>query len=63
MAREVASKTSDLAGDGTTTAKVVRVALQNAASLAAILWTTEAIVADMPEPKKKPAVPTPEDRE
>jgi chaperonin GroEL len=41
--------------------KVVRVALQNAGSLAGILLTTEAIVTDMPEPKKKAAAPMPED--
>ena len=31
--------------------KVVRTALQNAASVASLLLTTEAMVADMPEPK------------
>jgi chaperonin GroEL len=39
--------------------KVTRFALQNAASVAALLMTTEAIVAEKPE-KKKPAMP-PED--
>jgi chaperonin GroEL len=43
--------------------KVVRVALQNAASLAGILLTTEALVTDLPEPKKKAAAPMPEDYE
>jgi len=44
--------------------KVVRVALQNASSLAGILLTTEAIVTDAPEPKKKAApAPMPEDYE
>jgi chaperonin GroEL len=43
--------------------KVVRVALQNAASLAGILLTTEAIVTELPEPKKKAAAPMPEDYE
>jgi chaperonin GroEL len=43
--------------------KVVRVALQNAASLAGILLTTEAVVTELPEPKKKPAAPMPEDYE
>jgi chaperonin GroEL len=43
--------------------KVVRVALQNASSLAGILLTTEAVVTDLPEPKKKPAAPMPEDYE
>jgi len=32
--------------------KVVRTALQNAASIAGLLLTTEAVVTDMPEPKK-----------
>jgi chaperonin GroEL len=41
--------------------KVVRVALQNAASLAGILLTTEAIVTELPEPKNKAAAPMPED--
>jgi chaperonin GroEL len=43
--------------------KVVRVALQNAGSLAGILLTTEAMVTDLPEPKKKAAPPMPEDYE
>jgi chaperonin GroEL len=43
--------------------KVVRVALQNAGSLAGILLTTEAIVTEIPEPKKKAAAPMPEDYE
>ncbi len=43
--------------------KVVRVALQNAASIAGLLLTTEAVVTDLPEPKKKPAAPMPEDYE
>jgi chaperonin GroEL len=43
--------------------KVVRVALQNAGSLAGILLTMEAIVTDLPEPKKKGAAPMPEDYE
>lgn len=37
--------------------KVVRFALQNAASVAALLLTTEAMVADKPEKKKKAAMP------
>ena len=36
-------------------AKVTRSALQNAASIAALFLTTEAVIADKPEPK--PAVP------
>jgi chaperonin GroEL len=35
--------------------KVVRVALQNAASIAALLITTEAMIADRPEKKGAPA--------
>jgi len=38
--------------------KVVRTALQNAASIAGLLLTTEAAVIDMPEPKKA-GPPTP----
>ncbi len=42
--------------------KVVRVALENAASIAGLLLTTEAIVTERPEPKKKaPAAPMHED--
>ncbi len=36
-------------------AKVTRTALQNAASIAAMLLTTEAVVADIPE--KEPPMP------
>ncbi len=35
--------------------KVTRTALQNAASIAALLLTTEALVVEMPEPKSAPA--------
>jgi len=38
-------------------AKVTRSALQNAASIAALFLTTEAIVADQPEKEKMPAMP------
>ena len=38
--------------------KVVRTALQNAASIAGLLLTTDAAVTDAPEPKK-PAAPMP----
>jgi chaperonin GroEL len=38
-------------------AKVVRTALQNASSVASLLLTTEAILTDMPEEDKPPAVP------
>lgn len=37
--------------------KVTRSALQNAASVAATLLTTEALVADIPEPPQAPAMP------
>ena len=37
-------------------AKVTRTALQNAASIAALLLTTECLVTDVPE-KEKPAMP------
>ncbi len=39
--------------------KVVRIALQNAASIAGLLLTTEGLIAEMPEEDKKPAYPTP----
>jgi len=38
-------------------AKVTRSALQNAASIAALFLTTEAVIADKPEKEKAPAVP------
>lgn len=38
-------------------AKVVRSAIQNAASVASIILTTEALVADIPEKKEAPAMP------
>jgi len=37
--------------------KVVRHALQDAASVAGLLITTEAMVAEKPEPKTPPAMP------
>lgn len=37
--------------------KVVRTALQDAASVAALMTTTEAAVADLPEDKAAPAMP------
>jgi chaperonin GroEL len=40
---------------------VTRTALQNAASIASLLLTTEVLVTDIPEKKEKmPAMPTPE---
>jgi chaperonin GroEL len=38
-------------------AKVVRVALQNAASISGLLLTTEACITDAPEKKKPAAMP------
>jgi len=38
-------------------AKVARTALQNAASVAGLLLTTEALVSEIPEKKKEPAMP------
>ncbi|MCS6874710.1 MAG: chaperonin GroEL [Pyrinomonadaceae bacterium] len=47
---------SDLVKDGVIDpTKVVRTALQNAASIASLLLTTEAVVADIPEKKKEKA--------
>jgi chaperonin GroEL len=40
--------------------KVVRTALQNASSVAGLLLTTEAMVAEKPEDKKAPPMPSPE---
>jgi chaperonin GroEL len=37
--------------------KVVRCAIQNASSVAALLLTTEAVVAEIPEKKKEPPMP------
>ena len=37
--------------------KVSRIALQNAASIAGLLLTTEAIITDAPEKDKAPAMP------
>jgi len=39
--------------------KVVRIALQNAASIAGLLLTTEALIAELPEEDKKPGYPAP----
>src|SRR5918999_113104 len=50
----------DLFKDGVVDAtKVTRSALQNAASIAALFLTTEAIIADKPEKEKAPAMPDP----
>jgi chaperonin GroEL len=43
--------------------KVVRIALQNASSVAGLLLTTDALVIELPEKKKKAAAPMPEDYE
>jgi chaperonin GroEL len=37
--------------------KVVRTALQNAGSIASLMLTTEALVAEIPEKKEAPAAP------
>ena len=37
--------------------KVARLALENAASIAALLLTTEAVVSEIPEEKEAPAMP------
>jgi chaperonin GroEL len=37
--------------------KVTRIALQNAASIAALMVTTEALVTEIPEKKEAPAMP------
>jgi chaperonin GroEL len=37
--------------------KVTRLALENAASIAGLLLTTEAVVSDIPEEKEAPAMP------
>jgi len=39
--------------------KVVRIALQNAASIPGLLLTTEGLVAELPEEEKAPRYPTP----
>ncbi len=39
--------------------KVVRIALQNAASIAGLMLTTEGLIAELPEEEKKPGYPTP----
>jgi chaperonin GroEL len=40
--------------------KVTRSAVENAASIGAMILTTEALIADIPEPEKQPAPPMPE---
>ena len=39
--------------------KVVRIALQNASSIAGLMLTTEGLITELPEDDKKPAYPTP----
>ena len=41
-------------------AKVTRSAVQNAASVAMMILTTQALVTDIPEEKKVPAMPSPD---
>ncbi|RKZ30031.1 molecular chaperone GroEL, partial [bacterium] len=43
--------------------KVVRIALENAVSIASLLLTTEALVVEKPEKKEKPPVPSPSEYE
>jgi chaperonin GroEL len=51
-------KTEDLVGAGIIdAAKVTRSALQNAASIAAMILTTEALITDLPEKNPAPAAP------
>jgi chaperonin GroEL len=55
-------KYTDLVKAGVVDAKkVMRLALQNAASVAGLMLTTEALVADKPERKKTPAYPSGDD--
>jgi len=50
----------DLVAAGVVDAKkVTRLAIQNAASVAGLMITTEALVADIPEPEKAPPYPPP----
>ena len=39
--------------------KVVRIALQNAASIAGLMLTTEGLITELPEEDKKASYPTP----
>jgi chaperonin GroEL len=39
--------------------KVVRIALQNASSIAGLMLTTEGMIAELPEEEKQPRYPTP----
>jgi chaperonin GroEL len=41
-------------------AKVTKGALENAASIAAMILTTEALITDVPEPEGPPAPPMPQ---
>ena len=51
---------TDLVKSGIAILKVVRTALENASSIAGLLLTTEAMVAEMPEPKEAmPPMPGP----
>ena len=45
---------------GVDPAKVTRGALENAASIAAMILTTEALITDIPEEEKAPMPPMPE---
>ncbi len=57
----IAEKYEDLINAGIIDpTKVVRIALQNAASIAGLLLTTEALVSEIPEEEKKTTPPSPE---
>ena len=46
-----------LAGPIREAGRVARTALQNAGSIASLMLTTEALIAEVPEEKKEPAMP------
>ena len=57
----ISEEYTDMVKDGVIDpAKVTRGALENAASIAAMILTTEALVTDVPEPEKPAAPPMPE---
>lgn len=57
----ISSEYVDMVKDGVIDpAKVTRGALENAASIAAMILTTEALITDVPEPEKPAAPPMPE---
>ena len=57
----ISEKLVDMVKDGVIDpAKVTRGALENAASIAAMILTTEALITDVPEESAPPAPPMPE---